>query len=135
MFDVMDSLNIKINFDGSFKIFLEKIQKNGICGLEFNTKIEFRYNFFVEKSNYNFNLRTHFEFDEFVSKIIYIDSYNFKMNPKFFSDYFLLSSFDRIYWMRYYKNNKNLIYKSMIDRDGKFECPFKVFFYFFFNIF
>jgi hypothetical protein len=133
MFDVMDSLNIKINFAGSFKSFLEKIQKNGICGLEFNTDINFRKSFFVEKSTYSFNLRTHFEFDEFISKIAHIDSYNFKMNPKFTFDYFLLRSFDRIYWMRHFKNDKNPIYKSMTDRE--FECPFKVFFYFVFFYF
>jgi hypothetical protein len=94
--DVLQTLNIELNFTGALKNFLDSMRNKGTCDLAFMPTPEFKEGFQLKENSYKFN--THKELDDFVKKICETDSYNFKMNPKFLGDYFLLKSFDRGFW-------------------------------------
>jgi hypothetical protein len=109
-------------FGGALGNFLVDMRTKGTSKIQFTADKYFRQYFGLKKSAYDFP--THRELDEFACQL-------FEREPmfkqKFPSEYALLKSFDRAFWLRYYKSPNNKITQPITaEIYGKEiqKCPF-----------
>jgi hypothetical protein len=121
--DLLNALEIKINFEGSLGKFLEKIRLDGKSEMEFPVSSKLRSELEIPYQSVMFN--THQELDEFVMMLIGSET-NFSVLYK--DDWELLKSFDRAFWLRYFKIVKSKNYKEGNDDVNSWKpctkCPF-----------
>jgi len=103
--------------------FLDKIKQNVKSLMEFPMTKDFREEFEINYQSMNFD--SHIELDSFVKKLIDKDT-EFEENHK--HDWQLLKSFDRAFWLRYYKITHSKNYKVEENKEEKWKpdhkCPF-----------
>lgn len=117
--DILNELNIKLEFTGPMAIFMKKLREKGKCSIEFETDDEFREKFAIKEKSIQF--KSHQELDQFVMKLTKIDS-NFQIKYK--DHWGLLKSFDRAFWLRFYKFSTNEKFRPF-EKQGECSCPFK----------
>lgn len=108
-------LGLELKFKGALHDYCEKLRTNGSCELNYTLPKEVKEKFGFTQEVFKFT--THTELDEFVNTIL-------KKDPLFFDkgrqdDWLLLKSFDRAFWLRYYKNKKSEEFKPCSS-----GCPF-----------
>lgn len=93
--ELCKALNITLKFSGALGSYINALRQYGSCDLTYK----------------NIDFKTHKELDEFVCKEL-------KKNPKFITtdDWTLLKSFDRAFWLRYFKDKNN--------QTAPCNCPF-----------
>lgn len=94
---------LKVNSDhlhtGALGIFLKNLRDKGQAEMVFEMDEEFRKKFKIEEKKKVFS--THSELDLFVKDLL-VTCVDFEM--MYSSDWMLLKSFDRAFWLRHYKS-------------------------------
>jgi hypothetical protein len=117
--DVLKCMNIKMDFKGSIKDFINNLRVKGNSALEYRVPKEIREKCQFKDSTIVFN--THKELDEFCSKI----NENVEVfQQKYAEDYLLLKGFDRAFWLKLFRDRKNPVYAYSKGKNGECECPF-----------
>lgn len=119
--DILDCLELKPQFSGALGNFLESMRVSGKCRIEFTPDTDFRETFGLTEKKYTFD--THAELDSFVLALL-------AKRPTFRLDYpgefSLLKSFDRAFWLRYFKSSRNKRYRPIGGASiDKTLCPFQ----------
>lgn len=132
--DLFKELNIQLEISGCFKEFLDKIKRKGSYKIQFTPSKEFVESFKL-KNNKDFEswkkkkdglpaitFPNHKALDDFLF-------FCYKSNTpkcaqalsgeKFESEYRLLKSFDRAFWLRHIKEPMNIIYKPAPVAEGR----------------
>jgi len=116
--DILQHLGIKPDFQGSLGLYLKKMRENGKGEMEFEMQDDFREKFQIHYRVVIF--QSHAALDEFVHRLITID-YDFHINHR--NDWLLLKSFDRAFWLRHFKFNRDKFNKDHITIEK--YCPLK----------
>ncbi|KAL9648865.1 hypothetical protein ABK040_003795 [Willaertia magna] len=146
--DCLDALGVKLNFEGSLKNFLTRLRKTGNSRLEFEMTEQFVKDFNLLENNfkltyhenentYTLRFDTHRDLDLFVNYLIEKDD-EFEMHFK--SEYVLLKSFDRAFWVKAVSFPNIPEFQPLFENDGsdntttttnnnnmedkKHKCPF-----------
>jgi len=129
--DILGAIGVSTRFDGALGDFVKEMRNKGTSKIQFTATKAFREIFQLKKSSYDFP--THKDLDEFVSSLLAIEPL---FKSKFSSEYALLKSFDRAFWLRHFKSpedermqplfNDNYKTNTRISgRVGDFQmCPF-----------
>jgi hypothetical protein len=91
-------VGIKLDFKGPLGQFLTNLRESGTCDMEFPMDNNFREIFKIKEKSKKFN--THEELDSFIH---YLQKSDMEFELKYKNEWVLLKSFDRAFWMRYYK--------------------------------
>lgn len=100
---LLNSIGIKLNFQGPLADFLKNIKDNGSTQLEFRVNQEFKEKFKINEKSKVF--QTHQELDEFVHKLFEVDM---SFDKKYPHEYAFIKSFDRAFWMRFFKISEEI---------------------------
>jgi hypothetical protein len=100
---VLEAINVKINFTGPLAKYLVDMREKGASKLSFQIEKEFQKKFKLKSESILFE--THTKLDQFTLSLFEIDE-NFHFNYK--DEYQLLKSFDRAFWMRFYKKKERI---------------------------
>eukprot|EP01080_Neovahlkampfia_damariscottae_P008733 gene8733-681_t len=95
---VLEAIDVKINFTGPLAKYLKNMREKGASKLSFQADKEFQKKFQLKLDTVVFE--NHADLDIFTANLIEIDS-DFEKNHK--DEFLLLKSFDRAFWMKYYK--------------------------------
>jgi len=125
--EILEKLGIKLDFKGPLGQFLTNLRETGLCDMEFPMDNNFRQCFNIKEKSKKFN--THEDLDNFVH---YLQKTDMEFELKYKNEWVLLKSFDRAFWMRYYKFPNDTRWcsckKKDVDEDGDVEysvnCPF-----------
>lgn len=101
---LLNSIGIKMNFQGPLAEFLKNIKDHGSTTLEFKVTPEFKEKFKLTEKSKSFH--THHELDEFVNKLLEIEP---QFHIKYKQEYAFLKGFDRAFWMRYFKISEEIL--------------------------
>jgi hypothetical protein len=100
---ILNALNLKLEFSGALGKFIDSIKKNGNSNLAFPVSAEMKQKFGIEKDSIVF--QSHAALDFFTRDLLDKDL-AFELN--FRDEYKLLKSFDRAFWLKYLKLEKEL---------------------------
>jgi hypothetical protein len=100
---ILSALNLKLEFSGALGKFIESIKKNGNSNLTFPVSLEMKQRFGIEKDSIEFI--SHSELDHFFRDL---QEKDLAFELKFRDEYKLLKSFDRAFWLKYLKLEKEL---------------------------
>lgn len=114
--EVLSKIGIKSNFGGALGIFLKRLKEAGVCEISFSPPPEMREKLSLKEAKYMFE--THKQLDEFVHMLIEREP---EFQSKYAAEYNFLKSFDRAFWLRHYKNDKDEKYACC---DPPRNCPF-----------
>lgn len=126
---LLKKLGISTKFDGCVGEFMSKLRVQGKSDLEFVMDAKFREKFARKEKSVIF--KTHLELDTFVLDLMKIEPAFGKTSYK--KEYILLKSFDRAFWLRYFKFPGNetfgyyKIQEEVCDSDDHRKdcgCPF-----------
>lgn len=123
MNELLNTLGIKYEFTGALGQFVKKLREEGKCKISFEMDTIFRDKFGIKEKMIEF--KTHKELDVFVKKLMSHKTENFKENYK--GHYELLKSFDRAFWLRFFKYPGEKKYhpqEEQDDTDVECLCPF-----------
>jgi hypothetical protein len=118
-----ERLEMDYEFPENITFLLDSIRLNGFGKIEFKFDEDFKKKF--ELDGNLILLPTHSELDLFVNYLLDKDQ-NFPKNHP--NEFFILKSFDRIYWTRYKKFPTNSSFKYHEEEEDKKvlnKCPFK----------
>jgi len=113
---MLNCLNVKPVFSESIGLYLKKMKENGLNRLEIVVSDAFRERYHLDTNTVQFP--THRDLDRFVWKLKSIDeqigdgkTFGIEL---FISEFKLLKSFDRAFWMRYFRfsDKKNFTVES-----------------------
>jgi len=100
-------------FEGPLGEYLNNLREKGQCEIVYPISDEIREKLKIKDKSKTF--KSHEELDDFVSLIVKEEP---EFQEKFSSDWLLLKSFDRAFWLRHFKHSEALQYMPK-------ECPFK----------
>jgi hypothetical protein len=100
---VLEAINVKINFTGPLAKYLVDMREKGASKLSFQVEKDFQKKFKLKSESTLFE--THTKLDQFTRSLFEVDS-EFDVNYK--DEYQLLKSFDRAFWMRFYKKKERI---------------------------
>lgn len=106
--NILDKLGIKSVFSGALGTFVEQMRTSGTCNLAFTPDKEFKQKFDLQEKSYTFD--SHAELDTFVTQLKQ-KCHTFKLDYP--SEWGLLKSFDRAFWLRHYKDTKHVKYTPL----------------------
>lgn len=122
--DILLGIGIKIDFQGPLGSFMKKLKDEGKCKISFEMDTNFREKFGVKEKAVEF--KTHQELDNFVIKLLKVDNQFDKNYPDHWK---LLKSFDRAFWLRFFKFPNDSKYTPCTsqseDDEAICDCPFK----------
>jgi len=117
--DVLQALDIKLNFDGPMAKFIERLRKTGKCNLQFEPDPAFIEQYGLSEKLFKFT--DHGSLDRFVNDLL-------KKNPNLMaesrSEWALLKSFDRAFWLKNAKFPERREYLPHCNEHGVLGCPF-----------
>jgi hypothetical protein len=96
--DVLATLDIKLNFSGPLAHFIERLRKTGKCNLQFEPDNSFSEKFSLTEKVYKFT--DHDSLDKFVHELM---AKNSNLMTDHRSEWALLKSFDRAFWLKHMK--------------------------------
>eukprot|EP01080_Neovahlkampfia_damariscottae_P004382 gene4382-7757_t len=96
--DLLKELGVEKNFGSSIDIFLKQLKNEGKAELKFTPDSKFLNKFKIEGKSITFH--SHQQLDKVMKEFISIDI-DFKSHHP--EEYSLLKSFDRAFWLRYFK--------------------------------
>ncbi|KAF0972599.1 hypothetical protein FDP41_008848 [Naegleria fowleri] len=108
------ALGIELKFKGALGDYCEKLRTFGSCELNYSIPKELKEKCEFTKETWKFT--SHSQLDDFVHTICKKDPLYFEKRQ---DDWSLLKSFDRAFWLRYYKNKKSDDFKPCSN-----GCPF-----------
>ncbi len=119
--ELCEVLGIELNFKGALNDYLVQLRKNGKCDLKFFLSDAMRELLGTEDKYKTFE--THQQLDDFVKSVMDKNSCFFDQSP---DDWMLLKSFDRAFWLRWYKNKSDERWspREVDDRGYMTSCPF-----------
>lgn len=127
--ELLDALLIKPDhlYTGALGLFLKRVREEGKSEMIFTMEDEFRETFQIKEKRLTFH--THKELDQFVQNCM---TKEVEFELKYKSEWTLLKSFDRAFWLRYYKFKDDPKFqplgKEIKSEDGdvdyKICCPF-----------
>lgn len=115
--DIIRALEVPIQFEGVLGEYLDNLRTKGVCEIFFPVSDNMKEEFGIKESKVYFH--THAELDKFVKDLL-------DKNPMFEQDHNedwnLLKSFDRAFWLRHFRHDKDPTYQP---HGGSSEgCPF-----------
>jgi hypothetical protein len=115
-------LGIELNFTGALGDYLDHARKHGVCDLKFAVSPDLQKVLGITDKYKTF--ANHRELDAFVIAIKEKDKMYFE---RYEGDWVLLKSFDRAFWLRYFKSpsNEKWAPESVNDSTFKTSCPFQ----------
>eukprot|EP01080_Neovahlkampfia_damariscottae_P001200 gene1200-10714_t len=122
--DLLLALDIDphIKFKGQLGEFVKKLRTKGECNIEYDIPDDIREKCSFKEKKKTFS--SHRELDQFVNEILE-DFPDFFVSRK--SDAALLKSFDRAFWLRYFRDKNNAKYVPDKDYDQpdelQIQCP------------
>lgn len=111
-------INTEHIFKGALGNFLTKIRKEGKSEMEFEMSKEFRERFKQKEDKITF--KSHEELDKFV---ISLQNIEIEFEIKYKSEWLLLKSFDRAFWLRFYKFKDEKKFQPLMKQE-EMICPF-----------
>jgi hypothetical protein len=118
---ILAKLGLSINYEGAMGDFLRKMQTFGTCAIEFSPTEAFRSKFKLSQAKYQFS--THSQLDQFVQQLLFYDD---QLSINHSSEWQLLKSFDRAFWLRHFKNKLASQFAPWQRfSSSKCDCPFK----------
>lgn len=122
--DILQTLGVSIDFKGALGQFVDRMRKSGKCILEFAPSKQFKEQFQLQNEKIVFH--THKELDTFC---IHIRQKCLDVFSQFQSEWSLLKSFDRAFWLRHLKMPDDPRYKPLPPEEETLEafatsCPF-----------
>eukprot|EP01080_Neovahlkampfia_damariscottae_P002776 gene2776-4184_t len=123
--ELLQKLGIEPKFEGALGHYINDVKTTGHAEMCFTCNGEFSELFNLKSKRTNF--KTHEELDKFVHNLFEIDP-DFKKT--YSSEFMLLKSFDRAFWLRHYSDPKNSKYSPHFEVDEEDEddmllqCPF-----------
>jgi len=125
--DILDRLKIKTDFKGPLGETLRKLREEGKSEMEFIMDNDFRETFGILETKITFN--KHCELDTFVKKLL---TKELEFEIKYRNEWALLKSYDRAFWLRYFKfkNDDRWIplKQKLENKEGEVDfelcCPF-----------
>jgi hypothetical protein len=122
--ELCKELGIDLNFTGALGEYLVQLRKNGQCELKYFIPDELKQLMGIEDKYKKFS--THQELDDFVRAVLEKDTTYFDVVAP--DDWTLLKSFDRAFWLRYFKDKTAPTWRPRsVDDDGatyQTTCPF-----------
>eukprot|EP00818_Percolomonas_sp_WS_P003566 CAMPEP_0117441756 /NCGR_PEP_ID=MMETSP0759-20121206/3797_1 /TAXON_ID=63605 /ORGANISM="Percolomonas cosmopolitus, Strain WS" /LENGTH=469 /DNA_ID=CAMNT_0005233617 /DNA_START=192 /DNA_END=1601 /DNA_ORIENTATION=+ len=118
--DMLQALNIRVDFQGALKEFLNDLRTKGKSELKFKITPTFRETFDLDEHVSEIIFKTHSQLDEFVHRIKSHKA-SFKLELDFHDESYLLKSYDRAFWMKNFKYEDDERWKP----SEKCSCPFK----------
>ena len=113
--DICRVLGLELKFKGALGEYCERLRTFGSCELNYSIPKELKEKCGFSKDTFKFE--THLELDNFVHEILKKDPMYFERGKQ--DDWMLLKSFDRAFWLRYFKNKKSEAFKPCTE-----GCPF-----------
>jgi len=98
--EVCEALDIQLSFTGALNDYLIQLRKNGKCDLKYFLPDHLRTLLNTDEKYMTFT--THKQLDDFVKLVQEKDSIYFDITAP--DDWTLLKSFDRAFWLRWFKN-------------------------------
>ena len=98
-------LGLEFKFEGAIGEFIKSLKKNGTTKLKYPVSDEIKKKFEIKENEIEF--KTHEELDLFVKNLFEKD---FTFDMKYPSDYNLLKSFDRAFWLKHLKCRNEIRY-------------------------
>jgi hypothetical protein len=120
--DICAALNIELKFGGSLNEYLKQLRKNGRCALKFYLTPTLQKTLGMTESSVTF--ANHKELDKFVHTINEKDSMYLDITAP--DDKVLLKSFDRAFWLRYFKSKteEDWAPEEVDEKTYHTSCPF-----------
>ncbi|KAG2373290.1 hypothetical protein C9374_012279 [Naegleria lovaniensis] len=112
--EICSALGIELKFKGALGDYCEKLRTFGSCELNYTIPKELKEKCEFTQETWKFT--SHAQLDDFVHTICKKDPLYFEKRQ---DDWSLLKSFDRAFWLRYYKNKKSEDFKPCSN-----GCPF-----------
>lgn len=117
--DICKEIGLNLEFSGAMGGFIKELRSSGKSSLQWKIPEKIREECNIKEEKIKF--QTHEELDKFVQNI-------YKHIPLFHekhkSDYRLLKSFDRAFWLRHFRNNIHTDYLPLYNEDQELDCPF-----------
>jgi hypothetical protein len=115
-------IGIQLNFKGSLAEYLNHLRQHGTCELKY-TLTSYLQKLLNTTDQYRV-FHNHKDLDELVKNILDKDPVYFDITAK--DDWALLKSFDRAFWLRYFKNKLDDNWKAhfVMDHALLTSCPF-----------
>lgn len=118
--DLLKVLEIQIEFKSTMKEMVNSMRNQGECKIEWKIPKEIQEKCLIKENVKKFS--THEELDDLVVKVL-------EKIPKFKNlypeDYLLLKSYDRAFWLKYYRDKRNKENWAKEPEDDKeCGCPF-----------
>lgn len=118
--DLLKVLEITPDFKTTMKDVVSSMRTQGECKIEWKVPKEIQEKCLIKEGVKKFS--THEELDVLVQKILDKMPKFKKLYPE---DYLLLKSFDRAFWLKFYRDKKNKEYWAKDPEDDKdCGCPF-----------
>eukprot|EP01027_Heterolobosea_sp_BB2_P012997 GEZU01018789.1.p1 GENE.GEZU01018789.1~~GEZU01018789.1.p1 ORF type:complete len:127 (-),score=12.97 GEZU01018789.1:62-442(-) len=112
----MQALGLELKTpSGAMGQFLADLKQKGTCEISFSLTNELREQFGLKQQKQTFE--THADLDSFSQHLLSVDP-QFELNYK--SEWSLLKSFDRAFWLRHFRDKQNPRF-APLDEDS---CPF-----------
>jgi hypothetical protein len=126
---LLEALNVKDDhlYEGALGLFLKRVREEGKSEMVFTMSDDFRETFKIKEKKVTFS--SHKDLDAFVKSLM---SNEMEFDLKYKSEWTLLKSFDRAFWLRYYKFKDDVTFQPLFtegkNEDGEIEhkecCPF-----------